>query len=215
MLTRLISLPYEIARLPLAVVDSTLAGRLPETSAPRVALDRTIGSADRIAGAVLHNSVLARRGTERLERSAKLLTAEQLESEAAERRAEAQRTAAAGAQEAERARRAAEERAESGLEEADATEARRKQEAATRAAQAAATKKAAADERAARRAATAEQRKQAAEEVAEAEKRSAQREVRSEIDEASAAKKAALQARQDADRLDDLVDAKRDERTQD
>ncbi|MCW2842634.1 MAG: hypothetical protein JWN22_550, partial [Nocardioides sp.] len=66
MISRLITLPYELARLPLLVVDSTLSDRLPETSGPRVTLDRTIGSADKIAGALLGNRDLARRGADRL-----------------------------------------------------------------------------------------------------------------------------------------------------
>ena len=91
MIRTLIALPYEIARLPLAIVDRNVADRLPETSASRVTLDRAIGSVDRIAGAVLRNEHIARRGADRIDRSAKLIAAAQLEEEAAARRTQAER----------------------------------------------------------------------------------------------------------------------------
>ena len=65
MIRTLIALPYELARLPLAIVDRNVADRLPETSASRVTLDRAIGSVDRVAGAVLRNEDIARRGADR------------------------------------------------------------------------------------------------------------------------------------------------------
>ncbi len=64
----LVSLPYEIARLPLSLIDSKLSDKLPENQ--RLTLDRAIGSADRLAGTVLGNRDLAKRGTARLEREA-------------------------------------------------------------------------------------------------------------------------------------------------
>ena len=60
MISTLIALPYELARLPLAIVDNGLSSRLPETSGPRVALDRAIGSADKLAGALLRNDQIGR-----------------------------------------------------------------------------------------------------------------------------------------------------------
>ena len=68
----LISLPYELARVPLVLVDNAVAKRLPESSRSRVTLDRAIGSADRLAGALLRNGDIAQRGTDRLRRSADL-----------------------------------------------------------------------------------------------------------------------------------------------
>lgn len=79
MISTLIKIPYELARLPLVIVDSTLADKLPQTSGPRVTLDRAIGSADKLAGSLLGNRDIARRGADRLERSDKLLTADRIE----------------------------------------------------------------------------------------------------------------------------------------
>ena len=59
MITTLIALPYKIARLPLTVVDRSLASRWPETSSTRVGLDRVLGSSDRFAGDLLGNRELA------------------------------------------------------------------------------------------------------------------------------------------------------------
>lgn len=70
MISTLIALPYELARLPLAIVDNGLPDRLPETSGPCVTLDRVIGSSDKLAGALLGNRDIAKRGADRIERSA-------------------------------------------------------------------------------------------------------------------------------------------------
>ncbi|MEP7088497.1 MAG: hypothetical protein ABI776_00210 [Nocardioidaceae bacterium] len=79
MISTVIALPYEIARLPLVLVDHRLSDRLPETSGPRLTLDRTIGSVDKLAGTLLGNRDIAQRGADRLERSDKLMTAARLE----------------------------------------------------------------------------------------------------------------------------------------
>ena len=215
MISTLIALPYEVARLPLTIADNGLVQRLPETSGTRVTLDRAIGSADKLAGTLLGNRDIAQRGTDRIERSEKLLTAARLEQEAAARREQARDTAAAGRRKATRKRKAAQDRAASGLDEADAAEARGKQQAKAKAARAASAKKAAADRRAASRTATVEQRKGRVDSAAEARKRSAQRKAKAELDDARKTKQSATEARSDAERLSDLTEAKKQERKQD
>lgn len=215
MINTLIALPYELARLPLTVVDKTLAGRMGETSAPRVTFDRAIGSADKLAGAILSNRNLAQRGAKRLERSDKLVTAVRLEQEAEVSRAKAAQRLASGRAEAARKRQQAKDKAASGLAEADAAEARAKQEAKTKATRSAAAKKAAADKRAATKTATAKQRKANATRAAEAKKTAAQRSSKDELKDARETEQSAAEARADADRLSDLADAKKQERKQD
>jgi hypothetical protein len=215
MISTLIALPYEIARLPLTIVDGKLADRLPETSRPRVVLDRAIGSADKVAGSVLRNRNIAQRGTDRIERTDKLVAAARLEQTAAQRREQAAETAADGRQEAVEKRKAAQDRAESGLDEAAAAEARGKQEAKAEATKAAAAKKAAADKRASSRTDSAEQRKQNADSAAEADKQAAQRKAEAERDEARKTAQAAAESRNDAELLGDLVEEKKQERQQD
>jgi hypothetical protein len=215
MISTLITLPYELARLPLVLVENGLSDRLPETSGPRVTLDRAIGSADKLAGTLLGNRDIARRGSDRIERTEKLLTAARLEQEAATRREEARETASAGRQEAALKRKAAEDRAASGLEEADQTEARGKRQARSKANKTASAKKAAADQRAASRTATVEQRKARVDSTVEAKKQATQREAKGQLDDARATKQAAAESRADAERLSDLTEAKRRQRKQD
>ena len=214
MISTLIALPYEVARLPLAIVDTSLVRRLPETSGTRVTLDRAIGSADKLAGTLLGNRDIAQRGADRIEHSEKLLTAARLEQEAATRREQARETAAAGRRKATRKRKAAQDRAASGLDEADAAEARGKRDAKVKAAKTASAKKASADRRAASRTATAEQRKGRLDSAAEARKQSAQRKAKAELEDARATKQSASEARSDAERLSDLTEAKKQERKQ-
>ena len=124
MISTLIALPYELARLPVVIVDQNLSDRLPESSGPRLGLDRAIGSADKLAGALLGNRAIARRGADRLERSDKLVTAARLELEAEARREQAQQVAAVGRRQAAAKRRAARSRVAASLEAAGTAEAR-------------------------------------------------------------------------------------------
>ncbi len=213
-ISTLIALPYELARKPAVLVDAGLSARLEEDSLPRVTLGRAIGSADMVVGTLLRNPDIARRGADRIERSSKLATAARLEEEAATRRDQARETVVSGRQDAEQKREAARDRVTSGLAEAEVVEAQKKQEAEARAAERAADKKAAADKRAANRTATIEQRKERVETAAETKKKAAQRDARSELDEARETRQSAAEARADAERLDDLTEAKKRERKQ-
>lgn len=212
MISTLIALPYELARLPLVLVDGRLSGVLPETSLPRLAVDRVIGSADRLAGTLLHNGQITRRGADRLERSDKLVAAARLEREAARRREQGRDTAATAREEAAQKRTAAQERAASGLDEADAAEARGKQRATAEAAKKAAVKKEAANQRAASRAAAAEQRKERADSAAETRTAAARRNAKTELDDAQETEQSAAEARTDAERLADLAEIKQQAR---
>ena len=212
MISTLIALPYELARLPLVLVDETLASRLSEASPPRVTLERTIGSADKLAGTLLRNHEIAARGVDRLERSRKLQTAAQREQQATTLRRQANDKSAAARDEAARKREAAEERVTSGLREADAVETKGKQDARKNATTTAASKKQAADRRATSRTATVEDRERRAASVADAKKRTAQRQASAELDDARDAKRSAAQDRAQAERLGDLTEAKKKQR---
>ena len=214
MISTLIALPYELARLPLAIVDNGLSGRLSETSGLRVTLDRAIGSADKFAGALLGNRDIAKRGAGRIERLDKLRLAARLEQEAAARREQVRESVAVGRRRAAQQRTVAQKRVASGLKEADAAEARGKQEAKARAVKTASAKKATAAKRAASRTTAVEQRKARADSAAKAKKQSAQRGAKTGLDDARETKQAAAAARADADRLGDLIEAKAQERKQ-
>ena len=70
MISTVIALPLRARPSPPRHRRQQLADKLSETSTPRVTLDRAIGSADKLAGALLGNGGIAERGAERLERSA-------------------------------------------------------------------------------------------------------------------------------------------------
>lgn len=212
MINTLIALPYEIARKPLALVDEQLEGRLSDTSAPKVALDRAIGQADKIAGSLLRNRDIAQRGTERIDRTEKLLTAARLEKRAAVEREQARDAGRSGRQQATQLREAAEKHVSRGLQEADETEAAGKREARAEAARTAAAKKAAAAQKAQAREAAVEQRKNQQANAAEAKKMAAQRSAAKKAERAAASRKAAASQRADAERLEDLTEAKKEQR---
>jgi hypothetical protein len=211
MISTVIALPYELARLPLAILDSSLF-LLSETSAPRVTVGRAIGYSDKLAGALLGNHGIAERGSERIERSRKLLLADQLEQQAATRREQARDTVDAGRRQAAAQRSAAQKTAASGLKAADAAEARGKREAKATATRTAAAKKAAATRKANARTDKIVQAKARVDSAAEGKKRAAQRQAKSELDQARETKRAATKTRADADRLSDLTEAKKQER---
>ena len=215
MIRTLIALPYEIARLPLVMIDNRLAseggGRrhVPTGARPRPRLGRQ-GRRCR-AARPLHRP--ARGRATRAVRD--LAKAAQLEQEAAERREQASKEAAAGRREATKKRKAAQERAAKGLEEAEAAEARGKREAKAKATKAANARKAAADKKAASATATAEQRKSNVDSAAAAKRKTAQRKAKAELDDARETKKSADESRADAERLSELADAKKQDRKQD
>jgi hypothetical protein len=215
MISTLVSLPYEIARLPLALVDRTLAERLPETSTPRATLDRALGSADRIAGRLTGNRDIAQRGTERLDRLEKLVTAARLEKEADSKRDQADETFREGRQQAAQQRSAAQDKIASAPDKAEAAEARGKQEAKQRARTTEAAKKQSADEQAVKVVETAEQARQRKEAAAQARREAARRKAEAKAEEARETERSAAASRAEAEQLSDLTEAKKQERKQD
>ncbi|HJQ07251.1 MAG TPA: hypothetical protein VJ872_17505 [Nocardioides sp.] len=212
MISTLISLPYELTRRPIVAVGDGLTHRLREDATPRVFVDWAIGSADRLAGILLRDPAIARRGVDRIDRSAGLAEAARLE-----RKADGKRDAARATQEAWRAkaqdqREAAQETVARGLDEADAVEAHTKHDARVAATNAATAKKAAADREASRKRSAARERRERAAEVAAAKEKVAQHHATAELEEARRDEAAAAEARKDADRLEELTDAKKAER---
>lgn len=215
MISTLIALPYELARLPLTTIDQRLSRRLPETSLSRTTLDRAIGSADKLAGALLRNDQIAGRGADRIERSDKLVEAARLEDQADARREAARDAASSGREEAAQKRKAAAERASSGLADAKKAEAQGKRQATANAEKTAAAKKATADKKAANRTETVEERKKRVDAAAETKKKAARDEAKAGLAEARKSKDAATEALADAEVLSDLTKAKKQERKQD
>lgn len=212
MISTLVAIPYEIARLPLTVVDSTLADRLPETSAPRVTFDRALGSADRIAGRLTGNRSLARRGAERLDRLEKRVAAVRLEQEASAKRDRAGETVREGRQEAAQKREQAQDRLASAPAKAEAAELRLKKQAKERARGTATVQKVSADERAVKVVETAEQQEKRRKAAADARKKAAQRRAQAKAEAAREIEESAEEKRAEAERLEDLAETRKQER---
>jgi outer membrane biosynthesis protein TonB len=60
------SMPYRMARIPLGVLDSTVVQRLPERFPPRMMFNALVGTADLVAGRVLHDPDLQSAAMDRL-----------------------------------------------------------------------------------------------------------------------------------------------------
>lgn len=215
MISTLITLPYELARLPLVTLDERVFRQLPETSMPRVAVGRAIGSVDKLAGALLRNDKLASRGADRIERFDKLAEASRFEDHASARREAARDTAEKGRHEAAQKREAAAESALTGIAEAKKTEVQAKQQATTNAKKTAASKKATANKKAAKRTETVTQRKKRVDAAAEAKKKTARDDAKAGLNDARKSKEAAAEALADAEMLSDLTETAKKERKQD
>lgn len=209
---RLLTVPYQITRAPLALLDSQVAQRLPEDSPPRLVFDRALGSYDQFAGRILDDPDIAQLGRDRVARSGKIANAVVLEREAAQRRDAAATIAAAGERQAAATAQQAEDRLLNGLEEAKAQERDGKRAAAADARAAAARKKKQAEERTARRLAGIEQNVSRAETVASARASSAQRTAKAKLDDAASERAKASAKRNDADQLAQLTTTKRQSR---
>lgn len=208
----LLQLPYQVARTPLAVVDATLAKRLPVDSPPRLAFERILGSLDQVAGRVLNDKSVQRRGDGLRAHAETLGDAVQLEQDAAERR----RAAANAVQEAKlhasTLREGAQRDQSRGVQEAVETEAKEKQAATRRARALATTAKQRADAKAAAELDAVERKRKLAEARATARKRRAAATAKADLDAAAEKKAAAGVRRSDAAQLAKLTEAKQQAR---
>jgi hypothetical protein len=215
MITRsLLTVPYQLTRTPLALVDVQLVRRLPEDSMPRLMCDRILGSYDQLAGRLLFDPDLARRGADRVARSGKIAHAVGLERDATQRRDAAATIAAAGERQAAEVAQQAQARLEAGLEDADAAERDGKDAAAASARAAAARKKKQAEQRTARRLAGIEQEVSRAETVASTRATGAQQTAKAKLDDAADERAKAGAKREQADQLAELTTAKQQSRLQ-
>lgn len=214
MISNLLAIPYKVVRTPLAVIDSTLAERLPEGSLLRATLDRVIGTSDKLAGTMLGDPSLAERGLDRLERCDTLRKAAKLQNEADRYHKEADQTMANAHEDAAQKRTAADERVAEVLDVADVVEARGKREARAEAKKAEASRKATADRKAENRVAVIDQRRNRLEANAEAVREAARNEAKAKLDHARKVDRTAEQSRAEAERLDSIAEAKKRERKQ-
>jgi hypothetical protein len=120
----LMYLPYQAARAPLALLDAQLVRRLRDDSPPRLALEQVLGSIDEVAGRLLKDENIERRGTDLRHRAGKGIHARQLEHQAAARRAGATQTLQKARLKAAKSRTYAQNRQRESLREAAENEAK-------------------------------------------------------------------------------------------
>jgi len=120
----LMYLPYQAARAPLALLDAQLVRRLRDDSSPRLALEQVLGSIDEVAGRLLKDENIERRGTDLRHRAGKVIHARQLEHQAAARRAGATQTLQKARLKAAKSRTYAQNRQRESLREAAENEAK-------------------------------------------------------------------------------------------
>jgi hypothetical protein len=120
----LMYLPYQAARAPLALLDAQLVRRLRDDSPPRLALEQVLGSIDEVAGRLLKDENIERRGTDLRHRAGKVIHARQLEHQAAARRTGATQTLQKARLKAAKSRTYAQNRQRESLREAAENEAK-------------------------------------------------------------------------------------------
>jgi hypothetical protein len=206
------TVPYRVARAPIALLDRTVMTRFADDSSARIAFDRAVGSLDVVAGRVLRNDDLAGQGAQRIDRARKLARATELETHAAQQRSKADEVEREGAKTASAKRDEAQQRAAEGLSEAARTEAAGKQAAAQHAREQAAQAKQHAAARGNRKLSTIRQGLKQTEAVAEAREHLAEDKAKAEVSAATKQKAAARRRRKDADELGDLATQKRRQR---
>jgi hypothetical protein len=120
----LMYLPYQAARAPLALLDAQLVRRLRDDSPPRLALEQVLGSIDEVAGRLLKDENIERRGTDLRHRAGKVIHARQPEHQAAARRGGATQTLPKARLKAAKSRTYAQNRQRESLREAAENEAK-------------------------------------------------------------------------------------------
>jgi hypothetical protein len=206
-------LPFLVARLPFGLVEDQVIARYLDDEAPaRIGYERFLGSVDRMAGRLLNDDGITRRGQVLVRKTDFLAKAEELDAKAEARRAEADedlRTRKAAARrdlqdaQREKAEKVAEARAD---EQKDKERARRE-----------ASARAEADEKRAeqvaeKRADDAERAEKAKHERIAADEARATDAPKHQLADAADKRSAARDRQNEADRLAQLTDAQRDAR---
>ncbi|HEU5267524.1 MAG TPA: hypothetical protein VFU35_12535 [Jatrophihabitans sp.] len=208
----LLTVPYRLYRLPLAVIDWQVARRLPADSTPKLAFDKAVGGYDRLAGRLLGDTEIADRGSERIARSTKLADAKALEAKATAHRQDAAAAARAGADTARTKRSQSRQRVAEGLDDAAETERRSKQRAADAAAEKASRDKEQVGAVTEKRVSDVRRRRDQADAAADAKEQHTRRRAQAQLADVREAKAAASSDRSDAEHLDQLAAGKRETR---
>jgi hypothetical protein len=210
---RVAKIEYSAVRLPLSLLEKHVVARYADEEASvRLGFERLVGSLDGVAGWLLADDTIARRGRALRRRTAFLGKADQLDAKAQARRAQAEEDLhaeqEAARQAREQTRREADEKAAAALRRKQ----EEKQDARQQANARATVKKAQARRAAGDRAATVEQAEQAARRRISAQEKQATAAPKQQLSDAADQHASAEQRRKEADRLEQLAQSKRNTR---
>jgi hypothetical protein len=210
----LLRAPYQVARLPLTLVQSQVMPRMSNDSPPRLAFERALGSVDLAAGRLLHDDQLKTNGARLRTRAEDLSEAARLEADAAERKRAAAHTRQHGAQHADQLREQAEQHQVDGVRQTAARIREAKRDASIQVQTQAEKAKQRSQSRAERKLAAARNDRQTAERQAAAREQRAARRAQAGIADAAQQKAHARTRRADAGKLAELASAKNSARKQ-
>jgi hypothetical protein len=213
---RVAKIEYSAVRLPLSLLERHVVARYIDEEAPvRLGFERLVGSLDGVAGWLLTDEAIARRGQALRRRTAFLAKAGQLDAEAQARRARAEKDLhaeqEATRQAREQARREADEKAAAALHQEQEETQHARRQAGARAWAETAQARLAADERAA----TADKAEQAAQRRISAHEERATAAPTQQLSDAVGKHASAEQLRGDANRLEQLAQSERNSRQPD
>lgn len=206
---------YQIARLPLQLIEDQVAARLGSEAPTRLFYERSFGALDATVGNLLGDPQLKKRGAALVERSHALSKAAQLDTTATRNREQADTRLAATRNQVvtdlNEARNATKQQAVEARTKAD----QRKRAADETAEKRTAAAKKQADEAAAQRQKTAEMVKRQQEAQIRAAEQTATKAAESKLDDAQAKRGEAAGKRARADRVEELADIEKQKRRSD
>jgi hypothetical protein len=208
----LLRVQYQIARIPLQLLDEQLVARLDSDARLRLFYQRSLGLLDAAVGNVLGSPTLAQRGATKIERTDKLMRAADLDAQAnatiAQANSKLRHVRGAAAQATEDAHAETVQAANQAQENAD----ERKRAARETADQRADAAKKQADDSATIRKGAADAAKQVQHAVIRAHEKLAEADAQAKLDDAQGNRGVATRKHTRANRLEDLVDEEKAKR---
>jgi hypothetical protein len=203
---------YQIARIPLQLIEDQMATRLYAEAPVRLFYERSLGSVDAAIGNLLGDPKLKQRGTALVERSDALSRAAKLDAEATARREQADAKLDATHDDVVTDIQEAREATEQEAIDARITAAERKRAADDAAEKRAAAAKKQADDFAAQRKNAAQTAKRQEENKIRAAEKNATEAAKAKLDDAQTKRSEAERKRAQADRVEELAEAEKQKR---
>lgn len=205
---------YQIARIPLQVIEDRVVARLDAEAPARLFYERSLGMLDLAVGNALSAPEVEQRGAALIERSEALRRAAQLDETATEVHQQAEANLESTREQAKREQKQAEQDREREIKESRETASERKQNAVQTAQKKAADAKQQADQIAAQRVKSAEAARRQEEAVISATERSIEKVAQGKLDDAADKAGNAAAKRAQADRVEDLAETEKEKRQQ-